>query len=953
MNTRIPIHRSFALAAALTLGVQASARAQTAPADSTPPPTQDQPVQLDTFVVSTAKDNGYTAVDSLAGGRQSAPIRVTPAAMSSITRAFIDDLALTNVQDMLKWSLNAVPTDFRNGISGASGGEVFNFWSVSIRGDSHVQGGNPPTKNYFPTFMVLDTYNLDRVEIDSGPNSILFGIGDIGGSMTSYTKVAEFGKDFNRLSYQTSNYGGYRVTLDANQAVTRNFALRLNALAANEKGWKQGDNHKKRAIDLAGTWRIGDKTQVRFEVEGWKEEKTVFAQSLQDGASLWDGKTTSATWGSSIANSGSNPLTTAGAPGVTQMNAWGGPQHYYVWTPSVGLMNWAGGARTMGTGDVAWGAYLRPYSFTFGPTGTTIAALPSEDFAVTPADGLLKPEDVNATVSLDQRINDNCEFSVQAYRYVDDAKAKNFEGAGGGLGFGEAIDLNHQLPNGQPNPNYGKRYSDFFLDAQTQDHKVGEIRGQFSYHFDRTVFGVPVKQLFSVSGGRQVTDYNARQYIATVMNNYDQNNWTQSMVWGRVYWDHPQAALNLPSTYQGMNIVYQPLPFNWYDFNSRQTIKYGGLYSLTRLWNDRLNISLGARRDSYDNWKVGLRGPSNPPTIANGSGNTYSAGFVGYVTPWLGIVGNVSDNYQPAAGGLAPSIFGKVFGPSFGRGRNIGLRVSTKDGRYYASLNYYNDKSQNVIGGDSPDFQGIWNDYFMAGGSVTAIGPAGVVTGGPGTYHANMSYIDTYDVKYTGTELELTASPTKNFRIQLHYSVPKGEKQNDGPNAAAYFAQNLSTWQAAAGANTPESQKLATDLSNAQNSIKSVSVPTITGHLVKSMFNVFAVYSFTDDTFRGLEVGAGATSLGQQYGNPWDNVNGQRTLSPSYTTYSALVAYAHTFDIGSRKVRAKFQLNVDNLFGKDTLVFLSYQGYGNNLSQGMDYNLVAPRKVTLSATFEF
>lgn len=953
MNT--PIHRRAALAVALTLGLGsafAQTQTQTEPSTSTPVATDNEVVQLNPFTVSTDRDNGYTAVDSLAGGRQSAPIRVTPAAMSSLTRAFIDDLQITNVQDALRWSLNTVPTSWRNGISGASGGDVFNFWSVSIRGDSHVQGGNPPTKNYFPTFMVLDTYNLDRIEIDSGPNSILFGIGDIGGSLTSYTKTARFDKNFTDVVAQTSNYGGYRTTIDTNQAVG-SIALRLNAVAANEKGWRKGDNHKKYGVDLAGTVKVGRKGEVRFEVEGWNEQKTTFAQSLQDGISLWNGTTNSPTWNATVAQSGANPVTTPGAPGVTQMNAWGGPQHYLVWTPSVGLMNWAGGLRSMGTGDVAWGAYLQPTSFVFGPTGTKIPALPSRDFAVTPADGLLKPRAFDATVNWDQQINDNMNFELSGYRYSDDVKATNFEGAGGGLGFGAAYDLNKQLPNGQANPNYGKLYSDYFLDQQIQDHRVNEVRGQFSYHFDTTVFGIPWKQLLSVSAGEQVTEYDARQHQATDMAQYDPNNWTQSMIWGRVYWDAPQRALSVPTTFNGDPIRYIALPFNWYDFNSKQTIKYGGAFSLTRLWDDRLNISLGVRRDKYDNWKVGLRGTSNPPTIASGAGNTYSAGVVGYVLPWLGVVANVSDNYQPAAGGLAPSVFGETFGPSFGKGKNIGLRVSTKDGKYYASFNYYNDTAHDVIGGDSPDFQGIWNQYFMAGGTNTDIGPAGNVTGGAGTLHANMNYVDTYDVKYTGYEFEATMSPTENFRLQFHYSKPKGQKENDGPNAARYFAQKIATWQAAAGGTGPEQTKLATMLTNAQNSINSVRVPTITGHLIKDMYNVFATYSFSEGAMRGFQVGAGATSLGQQYGNPWDNVNGHRTLSPSYTTYTALVGYQRNFDFANRRVRARLQLNVDNITNVDRLIFLSYQSYGTNQTQPMDYNMVAPRKYTITASFDF
>lgn len=941
---------------ALALASTASLMAQTAsPSPATAP--NETPLVLQTFVVNTAKDNGYIAVDSLSGGRQNAPIRVTPAAISSITRAFIDDLALTNGQDALRWSLNAIPTSVRNGISGASGGDVFNFWSVSIRGDSHVQGGNPPTKNYFPNFTVVDFYDIERMEIDSGPNSILFGIGDIGGSVTYYTKQARFDKNFYDAAFTTSNYGGYRVTFDANEVGFDNhLALRINALIANEKGWKDGDNHKKKAVDLAATWKFSDHTQVRFDIEGWKEEKTVFAQSIQDGTSLWDKNTNAATWGAAIANSGTNPVNTPGAPGVTTMGAWGGPQNYQVWSPSVGLFNWGGGTRSMGTGDVNWGAYLRPTPFTYyltGPTGTSIMALPSKSFAVTPADGLLKPENLNMTLSFEHQINDHSEFAISGYRYVDDAKARNFEGAGGGQGVGVAYDLNKQLPDGKTNPNYGKLFSDFFLDAQTQDHAVKEIRGQYSYHFDTTVRNIPVNQLFSVSAGQQETDYNARQYQAQVLNTYDPNNWTQTMLWGRVYWDKPQAALNVPAAFNGQNIAYVPLPFNWYDFNSKQTIKYYGAFSQTRLWNDRLNISLGLRHDSYDNWKVGIRGTSNTPTISNGSGNTYSAGFVGYVTDWLGVVGNMSENYQPAAGGLAPSLFGKVFGPSFGKGKSVGLRVSTKDGKYYASATWYNDTSHDIIGGDSPDFQGIWNDYFAAGGTNTGIGPAGVVTGGVGTYHANMSYADTYDVKYTGFEFEVTANPTKNLRLQLHYSVPKGEKTNDGPNATAYLAQNLAVWQAAAGGASPASTRLASDLSNAQSRIAAVAVPVTTGHLVKSIFNAFATYTFTENSLKGLELGAGVTALGQQYGQPWDAVNGQRTLSPGYTTYSLLARYSTVFNAMDSKVHAKFQVNVDNLFGKDTLIFANYAGYGSNQSQPMDYNMVAPRKITASVTFSF
>ena len=145
MKTRI-MH-TIVPAFALALGLQAPLLAQTV---ANPPPAAvaaEQTVQLSAFMVNVDHDNGYIAVDSLSGGRMASPLRVTPAPVSSVTGAFIDDLGITNVNDVMKWSLNTVPTSDRSGLSGGSAGGIFNYWSISTRGDHHDQGGNPPTKN--------------------------------------------------------------------------------------------------------------------------------------------------------------------------------------------------------------------------------------------------------------------------------------------------------------------------------------------------------------------------------------------------------------------------------------------------------------------------------------------------------------------------------------------------------------------------------------------------------------------------------------------------------------------------------------------------------------------------------------------------------------------------------------------------------------------------------------
>jgi outer membrane receptor protein involved in Fe transport len=919
---------------ALALGLQAPLFAQTV---ASPPPAvmeAEKPVVMNTFTVNTDKDNGYIATDSLAGGRQSAPIRVTPAPMSSLTAAFLNDLGITNVGDVLKWSLNTVPASDRNGMTGGSAGNVFNYWSISSRGGMAPQGGNPPMKNYFPVYTAIDTYNIERIEFDQGPNSILFGIGDIGGAVSSYSKTARFDKNFNNFNLSLDSYGGWRGTVDANESVG-DLALRVNAVIANEKGWRDGDYNKKQGADIAGDWKFfHDSGHLRFDIEGWKQKKAIYGATYLDNASLWNGTTSAATWGVAIPNQGANPQNTPGAPGVQGMSDWGLNPYNVLVAGSGAVVNWNGGVRSMGTNNIGAGAFLRPSSYSFSLSGgTTIMALPSREFTVSPSDGYLKPEALNMTLTYDQRINQNMDLELSGYRYVDSQYSINYEGAANAQ-----FDLNKQLPSGQPNPNYGKLYSDFFLDKQVQDHWVNEVRGQFSYHFDTELWKVPLKQVFSVSAGEQVTEYDARQYnadwIANDPNqvNWTANNWTQDMVWGRLYWDKPQAALNVPA-----GVIYKAMPFNWYDFNSKQTIKYYGAFSQTRLWQDRLNITLGLRRDTYDVTKIGLRGPSNVPVVGSGAGNTYSAGAIGYVTDWLGLFANLSDNYQPAAGGLAPSLSGELRGASFGKGKNAGIRISTLDGKYYASATWYKDTATDVIGGDEPGFQNIWNHYLQAGGTARDIGPAGQINGST----AQMSYNTTYDVEYKGVELELTANPTKNIRLQVHYAAPKGQRTNDGIDGRNYFNTHLAEWQAVAGPATQGSRDLATDLANAQRNYAIWAVPTLAGAVVKSQWNALAVYSFTDDALKGFDIGFGATETGARQ---FDQIN--RTTA--YTTEALFVGYARDFDTMGHKLHARFQINVDNLFGNKTLVFQGYNG-----TQPMDYNFIPSRRFTFTARFEF
>jgi hypothetical protein len=949
--------RRYALAITLTLGLMSSLKAQTTTTTTTTSTdqnaqtqgqaTSEEPILLNTFTVDTSTDRGYVAVNSLAGGRNNTPLAITPTSVSSLTAAFIGDLQLTSANDALKWTMNAIPGNFAPNVGS---GNEFNSWAINLRGaGTGPQGGTPPTVNYFPIYAVKDFFNVDRFELDLGPNSILFGIGSLGGVATSYTKQARFDQDFTELDLTVNSFGGARAVLDVNQRVSilkkDDFGIRINILADRDEDWRKDDLIKKWGASVATTFKISDSTSVRFDAEVYKTILPQFSENLIDHFSQWDGKTASQTWGAAP---------TGGTAGSQSMAEWGGPSSFQLWIPSEGtLMNWGAGFAGTGLADAPYysTAVLRPSPYQLVGTDKDVPALSNRDFTVGPTDGNNTLKYYTLTAYLDQKISENCEFELSAYRFSNTEVSKNFESPSNVF-----VDINKQMPNGMPNPEFGQLYSDMFLDEQVQDHSVNEFRAQLNYHFDTKVFNIPVKEWVSISGGDQFTLLLTREYNGSFSNfpeTWNTNNWTEDMIWAREYYDHPNTAINLPNSLNGQPVVYQALPYNWFDHDLATEIKYFGAVSQTRLWDDRLNITLGARHDEYySDLLQSVRPPFGLPypqghSFEDLGANTYDAGLVGFITKTIAATYNFSENLQPIGGGVSPSLFGDGFGPATGKSNSVGLRFSTNDGKYYVVASYYKDVSHGIISGDSIPVQGIWNDYYKAGGTATDIGPAGTLSGNPGNNSTQFNYADTEDVKDTGYEISAVANPTPNWRFQASYAIPKSVVDNDLPNSRVYFANHLTEWTSVASGGTALDGQVATDLTNAERTLINTSIPATNQGLVKSTFNVVVAYQFTDTWAKGLSIGAGATSLGEQ-----ETSTGGALFSPGYTTYIAFLKYETVYHAAGRRFHVTYQLNVDNLTNNQNLVFTGYNQNSGSV-QGANYYFLEPRKVSFSVATKF
>jgi len=270
MHSRI---LTLAAAGVLTLGL-ASGHAQSLPASSSGADT----VQLSPFEVSTDRDSGYQAVDTLSGGRMAINLLANPSDVSVLTREFLDDIGALEMTDMTNWLTSAVQTD--NSESRDFGN------SLSIRGLS--AGVN--LRNYFRYDTSIEGYIIERLEGSRGPNALMYGESNAGGAVGVATKQAKF-RNFGSADLRTDSRGSIYSAIDLNRKVSDRLALRAAAFYSERKQWYDRSYNDRRGAFLTGTYRPWKNASVRVDLEQTRASVSTY-RTYVDQTSNWDGVTT-------------------------------------------------------------------------------------------------------------------------------------------------------------------------------------------------------------------------------------------------------------------------------------------------------------------------------------------------------------------------------------------------------------------------------------------------------------------------------------------------------------------------------------------------------------------------------------------------------------------------------------------------------------------------------------
>ncbi len=205
------------------------------PASAVSTGSSEEVVVLSPFVVDASEDqNSYKATSTLAGTRVRTDLKDVASAISVVTQQFLQDTGAKNQEDLLVYTPSTEVSGIRGNFSGVAGAGTYQENTISST--TRVRGLDTAdnTRDYFLTDIPWDGFNVGRVDLQRGPNSILFGTGSPAGINNTSINDAAF-KTAYTVENRLGQYGSIRDSIDLNQELVKGvLAIRVAAVKDNE-----------------------------------------------------------------------------------------------------------------------------------------------------------------------------------------------------------------------------------------------------------------------------------------------------------------------------------------------------------------------------------------------------------------------------------------------------------------------------------------------------------------------------------------------------------------------------------------------------------------------------------------------------------------------------------------------------------------------------------------------
>jgi len=267
--------RSWLTSIIVMLGSPAAV-AQTAPSA---PASSAGTILLTPFEVSSDKDNGYAATETLAGTRMRTNLKDVGASLNVLTPEFLQDLGLNSLSQALLYTASVDTNEGDSNDAGRVNGTHLRYGNgqtYRIRGFSTNVGSQSMSHDFFSALEPTDNYNLERITLALGPNALLIGVGNPQGVAVTTTKRAQTTKQKTSLQFQADSDGSARLSVDHNQPLFRDkLALRINLLHDKAREFRQYEGRNQERMTLSLTAKPLPNTKITVNHESYTVNNNV------------------------------------------------------------------------------------------------------------------------------------------------------------------------------------------------------------------------------------------------------------------------------------------------------------------------------------------------------------------------------------------------------------------------------------------------------------------------------------------------------------------------------------------------------------------------------------------------------------------------------------------------------------------------------------------------------
>jgi iron complex outermembrane receptor protein len=903
-------------------------------------------VVLSPFIVSTDKDTGYIAADTLNAGRLSTNLLMTPGNIDVMTRDLLNDLGVFNIDEASAWLTNARPLEVgaieSNGLNPGSLTLNDSGTNVSLRG----LGANPSTRNYFTSGSTPKEYNVERVESARGPNSILYGEGGPGGSINYITKIAK-SRDFTTVRLRFDDNSSKNVAFDVNRKLTKNLDARYNLNVLDKRYYIDRTSFKEIDHALNVVYRPFEGTIVTVSGDITRNTRPGLIMSYGEQYAKWDHQ--------GVAGKLTLPAATLTSRGLAN---WTGAK-YLTWVDGLGMMDLTGYAHTTGYGlpqptENAYGDAFFP-SLTRNVPGISSVPVLNVNFNANPKDIDVTDRSKDFQVSVNHTFKNK--ISVEAA-----GQYSEFTTTGGNYFFTTIyVDPLLNLPDGRVNPNFGKPYANSYVGRTVdylRDSKSARLVAAYPLQLwgGTTTFSAFLlhqqKNDISIYTDLHIKDPSSPLSITDAASQIHVNR----------YFD------NLTEELPDFRALYDTVDVPVLDARNHQKIQAVEVAASGSYFHDTLAVIAGFRRDSSEltseNGVVGTRDAKTgvftqyTPDSRKAYNNTTTVGFVYFPIKYIGVYANHGEGF------IIQTISNKRMDGSFAKANivpasedSVGLRFQLGGNskvKIVGSVGYYSAAQENAARAVGVgNINTLWRDLGTYEAKDYSSSYIQTFNGDPFSTAATNSVTSTQSTEGKGWEASLTANLGNSFRLMLNGALPRTKQSAVAADYVAYVTQNFAAWSALA--NKADNPNRATDLgyvNQLQQTLTGFFEGRSQDRTYKYRANIFGIYTFNGSMLKGLRLGGGSqfygkSQIGNQIGLPFNYV-----YSKEYYLLNAQVGYPIT--IG--KYKMDVQLNIDNLLGYDDSI---YNGLFVHTINGQSVNIpygfknVWPRAARLTVTIPF